>query len=349
MKVRFNSAKERHPTQDNGLEVLYAPGKRVAFRLRWYLIVFLILLPALWLAGTYGLSLIRIEAPALVRLPTLEVNARQPGRVQGISVKVGDHVQAGADLLQLNNPEWDLRLALLQGANAQPPQSAQLSTLSERSQAAFQRLVERAQRRVNDVSQLVSRGAATRGELLEAQNALDSRTSELLAFERTQAGGGAAMTEQQRYTQQQDSERKWLEGQIAHLRMTASEAGRITEVLAVEGQDVGPGTPLLRMERNGPAQLWVYMDPKDIDHSQPGSRLEVQMPDGSWAEAHVISMAESANPLPTDLRKPFSSPTRGLMVPAAFTTPLADEWRIDSLPVRVRFPQERFHLFGIDF
>lgn len=349
MKVRFNSAKERNPTQDNGLEVLYAPGKRVAFRLRWYLIVFLILLPALWLAGSYGLSLLRIEAPALVRLPTLEVNARQPGRVQHINVKEGDHVQAGSDLLQLGNPEWDLRLALLSPAQQQSVNSAPLNTLSERSLAAYQRLVERAQRRVSDVSQLVNRGAATRGELVEAQNALDSRTAEMLAFQRTLAGGGASLNEQQRYQQQQDNERKWLQGQIANLRMTASETGRITQVLAVEGQDVGPGTPLLRMERSGPAQLWVYMDPKDIEHSQPGSPLEVQMPDGSWTEARVISMAESANPLPTDLRKPFSSPTRGLMVPASFSQPLAGEWRIDSLPVRVRFPQQHFHLFGFDF
>ena len=57
MKIKFSSAKEHQPTADNGMQVLYAPGKRLAFKLRWYLILFLILLPALWLAGRYGLAL----------------------------------------------------------------------------------------------------------------------------------------------------------------------------------------------------------------------------------------------------------------------------------------------------
>lgn len=69
------------------MQVLYAPGKRLAFRLRWYLILFLILLPALWLAGRYGLELIRVEAPALVRLPSMEVRAMQPGQVKSIPVQ----------------------------------------------------------------------------------------------------------------------------------------------------------------------------------------------------------------------------------------------------------------------
>ncbi len=37
------------------------------------------------------------------------------------------------------------------------------------------------------------------------------------------------------------------------------------------------------------------------------------------------------------------------MVPARFTEPLANEWRVDSLPVRVRFPNEHFTLFGMRF
>lgn len=77
MKIRFDSLKEKRPTQDNGVEVLYAPSKRLAFRARWYFILFLVLLPVAFLVFTYGASLIRIEAPALVRLPMAEIRARQ--------------------------------------------------------------------------------------------------------------------------------------------------------------------------------------------------------------------------------------------------------------------------------
>lgn len=338
MKIKFSSAKEHHPTQDNGMQVLYAPGKRLAFKLRWYLILFLILLPALWLAGRYGLALLRIEAPALVRLPTLEVRAMQPGEIRALRVQAGDHVQAGAPLADLDNPEWRLRLSLLQAG----PAPAASATVSEQNRAVLRSLVQRASMHVGEVRRLVQQGAATRGELLEAQNALDSRESELLAFERSLSGGAT-----QDYARQQEREGQWLKEQLARMNVQASEAGRIAEVIAAPGENVGPGTLLMRLEREGPAQLWVYLDPKDVEHSTPGSALDVLLPNGQWVGAQVISPAESANPLPSDLRKPFSSPTRGLMVPARFNEPLASEWRIDSLPVRVRFANQHFRVFGL--
>lgn len=339
MKVRFDSPKEHHPTQDNGVEVLYAPGKRLAFRLRWYLILCLILLPAVWLVGRYCLDMLRVEAPALVRLPTLDVRAMQPGQVKRVPVQVGDHVEAGMPLVDLDNPEWRLRLTLLQG-NTAPAPAADVGT---RNRAVLQSLVSRAAQRVAETRRLLHSGAATRGELLDAQNALDNREAELLAFERSLVGG----TSGERDTRQLQLEQQWLSGQLAQMQVNASESGRVAQVITAPGENVGPGTLLMRLERSGPAQLWVYLDPKDVEHSTPGSRLDVRLPDGHWAAAEVINAAESANPLPSDLRKPFSSPTRGLMVPARFTEPLAEEWRIDSLPVRVRFPNQTFSVFGL--
>lgn len=57
MKIKFSSAKEQQPTQEQGLQVLYAPGKRLAFRVRWYLILLAVLSPLLWLIGRWVLTL----------------------------------------------------------------------------------------------------------------------------------------------------------------------------------------------------------------------------------------------------------------------------------------------------
>ncbi len=249
------------------MQVLYAPGKRLAFRLRWYLILFLILLPALWLAGRYGLELIRVEAPALVRLPSMEVRAMQPGQVKSIPVQAGDHVDAGTPLVELDNPEWRLRLNLLQGGAT--PAAAPVGDLGARNRAVLQSLVDRAAQRVNDTRRLLRQGAATRGELVEAQNALDSRLAELLAFERSLSGVGSS--EGERYERQQQLERQWLSGQLNQMKVAASERGRVAEVVTAAGENVGPGTLLMRLERSGPAQLWVYLDPKDVEHATPGS------------------------------------------------------------------------------
>ncbi|MGE7990575.1 HlyD family secretion protein [Pseudomonas sp. NPDC089554] len=342
MKINFRSPKEQNPTQDSGMQVLYAPSKRLAFRLRWYLILLLILIPPAWLAGRYGLAMLRVEAPALVRLPSLEVRALQPGQVAAVNVQPGDHVQLGSPLLEVDNPEWRLRLNLLQGAAS--PSPAMPANLLEHNRQVLQALVDRAAARVRDVRALVQRQAATRGELIEAQNALDSREAERLAWERSLGGGNEA----ERYQRERELEARWLTDRLQQMRIAAPEAGRVSEVITAPGENVGPGTLLMRLERNGPAQLWVYLDPKDVEHATPGSPLEVRLPDGSLAQATVINPAESANPLPSDLRKPFSSPTRGLMVPAAFDEPLADAWRVDSLPVSVRFPRSGWQWLGLD-
>lgn len=345
MKIRFDSLKEKRPTQDNGVEVLYAPSKRLAFRARWYFILFLVLLPVAFLVFTYGASLIRIEAPALVRLPMAEIRARQAGIIDAIPVRVGDHVDAGTTVVQLDNPEWRLRLAVLDPQPLRVDNTASADTIAARNRDVLKTLVQRAQARVGETQRLVARGAATRGELLSARNERDAREAELLAFERSVAINPESRADV-RYQQQVSAERDWLQAQLGAMAQRAPEPGRISEIVANEGENVGPGTLLLRVERQGPAQLWIYLDPSDVALSRQGTRLTVRLPDGTEAPALVANPAESANPLPADLRRPFSSPARGLMVLAEFETPLSQEWRIDSLPVQVRFPG---HLFRIPF
>ena len=79
MKIRFSSPKEQQPTREQGLKVLYAPGKRLAFKLRWYLILLAVTSPLLWLVGRALLSVWLIEAPAQLLLPASELRAREPG------------------------------------------------------------------------------------------------------------------------------------------------------------------------------------------------------------------------------------------------------------------------------
>lgn len=113
MKIRFDSRKELSPTQEQGLSVLYAPGKRMAFRVRWYLILFLVASPLIWLGGKLAYGMLMIDAPAQLRLPILEVRARDAGRVDQLFVMAGEQVQVDQPLVNLDNPEWRARLMQL--------------------------------------------------------------------------------------------------------------------------------------------------------------------------------------------------------------------------------------------
>ena len=89
MKVRFDSPKETRPAEEQGLQVLYAPGKRMAFRLRWYLLLLLVASPLLWLVGHWLLSLARIEAPARLYVSSLQVRAFAAAQIREILIERG--------------------------------------------------------------------------------------------------------------------------------------------------------------------------------------------------------------------------------------------------------------------
>ena len=343
MKIRFNSDKERNPTQDGGLKVLYAPGKRGAFRLRWYLILLLISSPLLWVFGRLGVGYLRVEAPAQIEVPVVELRAREAGTVAELLVKAGDHVQPGQRLLSLDNPEWRLRIQQLQ-----PGEVPVASSPSTEALQLQQRAIELARQRVNQVQALLAQGAATRGELLNAQAELNTQQQVLLDLQarlraqRSQAEGDPLQL------LREDRERQWLQSRLDGLQFTASEEGRVAEVLVSVGENVGPGTLLLRLERSAEPLLLIYLEPRFAGYAEPGHPLEVRMPDGSWRSARVLQAADSARRLPAGMQKPFTVSQMGLLVPAEFEQPLPPLWRVDQLPLKVRFPHDWARFSGLD-
>lgn len=326
MKIKFSSAKEQQPTQEQGLQVLYAPGKRLAFRLRWYLILLAVLSPLLWLAGRWALMLWLIEAPAQLQLPGGELRAREAAQVREVLVQPGQHVQAGELLVRLDNPEWRARQFLLEAAAEQPAQLA--GSAAER--ALLARLLERAEARLAQIQRLFEAGAATRGELLAAADQRDARQRDL--YQLAQRSQPLTSSEQR----QRELELAWLERRLQGLELRAEEAGKVGEILVAPGENVGPGTPLLRLERAGDPQVWVYLQPSHAAEAASGTRLTLIFPDGSKRPAEVVQAVDSAAPVPAELRPPFSAPTRSLRV-LARVDDLPPEWRIDRLGLKARF------------
>ncbi|MET1080391.1 MAG: biotin/lipoyl-binding protein [Pseudomonas sp.] len=343
MKIRFTGDKERNPTQEAGLKVLYAPGKRMAFRLRWYLILLLISSPLLWFFGRLAADYLRIEAPAQIQLPMVELRAREAGTVAELSVKVGDQVRSGQLLLSLDNPEWRLRIQQLQ-----PVEVPASGSVSRPALPFQQRAIDLARQRVSQLQALLAQGAATRGELLTAQADLNAQQQLLLEqdarlrTQRSQAEGDPLQL------RREERERQWLQSRLEGLRLNASEDGRVAEVLVGRGENVGPGTVLMRLERPVEPLLLIYLEPRFAAYAAPGQPLQVRLPDGSWQAARVLQAADSARRLPADMQKPFTVSQMGLLVPAEFEQPLSPLWRVDQLPLKVRFPHDWSWLAGFD-
>ncbi|GJA79357.1 HlyD family efflux transporter periplasmic adaptor subunit [Aeromonas caviae] len=205
--------------------------------------------------------------------------------------------------------------------------------------ALLQESLAGAEARVRQVQRLLDAGAATRGELLAATDLRDVRLRELYQLEqRRQPDAGPEQ-------RQRDLELAWLDSRLQGLELRAENDGRVGEILVAPGENVGPGTPLLRVESDGEAQVWVYLDPRHAAEATPGKLLTLIFPDHSQRQAVVIQAVDDAAPVPVELRPPFSAPTRRLRVIARVHDGLPPEWRIDRLGLKARFPH-RWLPFG---
>lgn len=334
MKIRFSSSKEQQPTQDLGLKVLYAPGKRLAFKLRWYLILLVVTSPLLWLVGRGLMSIWLVEAPAQLHLPNSELRAREPAQVQSLLVKPGERVLTGQLLVQLDNPEWRARLALLAEPSAPPDlNTTQQTQLLEHELLILQRLQDSAARRLSQLQALLAAGAATRGEVQAAADELARRQLAMLQFEQLRFDPRT----EQRDLEQRRLEREWLQSRLQGLGVYANEAGVVSEVLVTEGENVGPGTLLMRVQHADKVLLWVFLDPHHIDYAAPGQALSLRLPDGTWLAGEVVRQVEDTAVVPDELRQAFASANRSLRVLVQLNEPLAPRWQVDRLGLVARF------------
>lgn len=77
MKIKFHLDKQKNPAQHGGVKINYGAGKRIAFRLRWYLILFLIISPVLIFVWYITKDKVIVESPGLLTTEPLKIQASQ--------------------------------------------------------------------------------------------------------------------------------------------------------------------------------------------------------------------------------------------------------------------------------
>lgn len=334
MQVKFNNPKEYRPATDQGLEVLYAPARRQAFKLRWYLILTLVAAPFIFFALKIAHGLLIVEVPAQVLFPLNELRARDSAQITAVKVKEGDTIKAQQLLVEMDNTEWRLRLAQLEAlAQAQAEHGlVRGNTVAE----VLDGQLARAEDRLALVARLVRQGAATQGELMAAAGARDRLLMERLMLEQ-QETQLAVQAEASRNVSQLDAERQWLESRLDGLALHAVEDGVVTEVVVKEGENVGPGTPVLRVRNPADAQIYAYIDMEHASRAQTGQPMCIKLPDGEIIRGQISRPPQTAQSVPADIRAAFSAQRRDLLVTIDTEQPLPPQWLVQNLPLQVRF------------
>jgi multidrug resistance efflux pump len=314
----------------------------VAYRLRWYLILALVLSPLVYVFGRITLDLLRVEVPAQLQVPSTEIRALESGTIADVGVEVGERVEPGDLLLRLDNPDWRLRLDQLQPVSADNPNGLGNSATS------LQNSTVRLQGQVVQLFKGLHReGATSSAELLRSEVDLNMQRLALLELERRLRQERFQVEGEPIQNLRDGRERDWLAARLDLLSIRADNPGRVSELLVNKGESVGPGTLLMRVERAEEPLLWIYLRPRDAELARPGGSVEVRMPDDSWLKARILQQADLARLLPRGLRSSvggeglasLGADGLALQLPARFEKALPLQWRVDQLPVKVRFPR----------
>lgn len=199
--------------------------------------------------------------PALFGIGTVEaqrswlIGPTVAGRVLSVRVDVGDLVEAGQLLAEMDPVDLAQRLQALDASLARAG-SAQLAAQAQQVDASARRtLTEATTRRNQDLARqnFISAGA------------LESRLQEQASADAAQQVAQANLRAAGQDLQRLQAERAGLTRQLGHLRLLAPARGVITAREAEAGSTVVAGQPVLRLI--DPASLWVRLR---IDQGRSG-------------------------------------------------------------------------------
>ena len=169
------------------------------------------------------------------------------GRVLSVAVDVGDTVQAGQVLAEMDPVDQDARLAALDAA-AQRARSAQ---------GAAQAQLAEAQARHRLAAQNLQRNQSLADQHFISASALESRQTELQQADAAVAAARANVDSSARELERAQAERSGGQRQRGVLRLRAPAAGVVVARNAEPGSTLNAGQALLQVI--DPGSLWVRM------------------------------------------------------------------------------------------
>ncbi len=191
--------------------------------------------------------------PAIFGIGTVEARTSwnlgptATGRVLSVAVDVGDMVQAGQVLAEMDPVDQDARLAALDAA-AQRARSAQ---------GAAQALLAEAQARRSLAAQNLQRNQSLAAQQFISASALESRQTELQQADAAVAAARANVDSSAQELARAQAERSGGQHQRGVLRLRAPAAGVVVARHAEPGSTLTAGQALLQII--DPGSLWVRM------------------------------------------------------------------------------------------
>ena len=345
MKVNFHLDKKNKPHSENGMTVLYGQAKRSGYRLRWYLILAIVISPLLFMSYYLFRTQILVTAPGIVTSYPLTITSPQSATVDDLLTTIGAEISNEQPLIVLKNKILDqevdfLHQELSKLSNIEQPNSNSLYQLAISNTKKSVKKVDAIQQKYD---RFRSDGQVSDVDYASMVNVSNAMHNQLSAQEI------AYVNEQQQQVQQQlagpisqqyralKQELVVKETQQNNLMFTAPFTGRVLDIHVHEGQRVTENAPLLTLAQNITPEIIVFLNPKYLEYGTLNTRATVIFPDGKKFAATVSRPVELVNTLPPELQSPFEGQSAYLKLILSFDERLEKTRWIEGVEVEVRF------------
>jgi len=257
----------------------------LTLRGRWWIVALVVL--GFGLGATLLLRVPRVTVVKVVRRDVMqtvvasgrvhvagdvELAVKTPGHVTAIAVKEGDHVNAGQLLISLDDAEARAAMAEAQASVARS--LAELRRVRQKAaplaQASLRRAevdVEYAQQELARAQQLSAAGAFTTQQLEQAAQSVTlartRRDTAQVELSNTMPAG-ADRDLAQASMQQAQAALDLAQTRLADAQIVAPAAGVVVDVAVDVGDSVQPGRALVRLVIDGPVQLEMEPDERNL-------------------------------------------------------------------------------------
>ncbi|ACQ92773.1 conserved hypothetical protein [Tolumonas auensis DSM 9187] len=351
MKIKFHLDKQKNPAQHGGVKINYGAGKRIAFRLRWYLILFLIISPVLIFVWYITKDKVIVESPGILTTEPLTLQMSQDAVISAVNIKQGQHVKQGNLLISLEKPALQAEIKQLE-ENIQSLDK----TLSEewnKQEILLKQKVSVAERDLKEKNDLYRKymGFNEHGLLqleqwanvsqlrVNAELLLLESNRNLHALNQDKISGGAAQ-----YLNELKLRLQLLKARQAELQLMAPMDGEVKDVLVQQGMTIQSGEPLMLYAIRSQPVVMAYLTPSEVQFSGIGQQATVTLPGGETIAATVSEPTKITEKVPTQLSGPFDNNKSALKVVLKLEHMPAQV--IEGLSVSVRFHYTKSNLWS---
>jgi multidrug resistance efflux pump len=348
MKVTFTPPKKQDATSEQGIRVLYAPAKRMAFKVRWYLILILAFSPVIILLWYLGREWWLTQAPAIITTEPQLVVANGDGFIRNIYMTPGQPVSQGDVLMQFESPTLNVNIEARKARLKAIVLNKQLDELeilrildgqisiaergSREQEAIYKEYANYRQQKLVSSAEYASVLLSWTQSLIALQKAKVEKTQHILQVKEDHLTGPLASA---RHSLEQELTE--METMAMQQQPVAPARGKVSDVLVQAGDWVFSGAPLALISKREDPLVIAYVQPKYLSSMETGHRAIVKLPSGERLAARVARPVELADKLPAQLAAPFEGEKATLKVALSLDDKLPLSLQVEGLPVTVLF------------